>query len=95
MEVWIPVVLAVVGSGGVLTLILNGIGKWIVSRQEARNADKLADLQKIDALQKQIFAMQQERIADEIKRRQETDNSTKVLADMSALLKTLAKGSTP
>jgi len=96
MEAWIPVVLAVVGSGGVLTLILNGIGKWWTKRQEERAADKLADLKKIDELQKQIFTMQQERIADEIKRRQESDNSTKLLGDMAALLKAaLAKGSTP
>lgn len=58
---------------------------------------KLGYLTKIDALQKQLFDMEQERIADEIKRRQETDNSMKVLAEMAAFLKSAlpARGPTP
>lgn len=97
MEAWIPVVLSVIGSGGILMFVLNGIGKWVARRQEERAAEKLGFLTKIDTLQKQIFDMQQERIADEIKRRQETDNSTKVLAEMTVLLKNAlpVKGPTP
>ncbi len=97
MKDWAPIILSIIGSGGLAMYVLNAIGKAYTARQEARTADKVADLKKIDDLQKQIFSMQQDRIAEEVKRRTETDNSTKVQMDTLALLKALIdkKGITP
>jgi hypothetical protein len=99
MEAWIPVVLSVIGSGGILMFILNGIGKWIARRQEQAAAKELAYLQKIEAQQKQIFDIQQERIAEKIKEREAAADSAKALAEMAVLLKSmqaaLTKGQTP
>lgn len=94
---WLPIILSVVGSGGLAMYAMNGIGKWYAKRQDDRAADKLADLKKIDELQKQIFAMQQETIQNEIKRTAEAANSTKIQLDMMTLLKAMAtsKGTTP
>ena len=96
MKDWLPIILSVVGSGGLIMYVLNGIGKWYVRRQDARAADKLADLKKIDELQKQIFGMQQDTIKSEIARRTETDKSTEVQLQTLALLKAMAekKGTT-
>ena len=79
MDAWIPVVLAVVGSGGILTLIVTGVGKWISRRRDEQVADKLADLTEIKNLRKQIFDMQQERIQYEMTRRESSDQTMKVL----------------
>ncbi len=79
MEAWIPVVLAVVTAGGVLPLVLNGVGKWLSRRHEARVAEKLADMTEIRNLRKQIFDMQQERIEYEMTRRESSDETMKVL----------------
>lgn len=72
-----------------------GIGWLFKTRREDRlrreleaKREKLADLAKIEELQRTIFEMQQERITDEANKRREADVSVKLLTDMTALLKT-------
>lgn len=86
---WIPVILAIV------TGVFGGIAHLWRSRRE----DKLRDLMKIDELQKFITASQQERIREEIARREvleaakaEASENTAIQAELVALLKGLKKG---
>ena len=76
MEVWIPVVLGVIG---LLTLILTGIGKWVM----AVRAREEALLKEIRELQKMRFDDQQERIRYEIVRRESVDKSMQVMGDLA------------
>lgn len=87
MNEWIPVVLALVGGGGLVSVIVGGIGKWIKWRRE----DKLADLATIKALQDEIKAMLQDRIKDEMMKREEGQVSNKLLVEMITLLKVAQK----
>lgn len=76
MEVWIPIIGAALG---LLTLVLTGIGKWIM----AIRAERLALLKEIKELQQMRFDDQQERIRYEIVRRESVDQTMKVLGDLS------------
>lgn len=88
-------ILALIGGGGLASILLSGFGKWMKWRRE----DKLADLAKIEELQTEIKAMMQERIKDEMNKRQEADTGNKLMAEMIVLLrdaqKTHQKGSPP
>lgn len=90
MEAWIPVVLSVIGSGGILMFILNGIGKWFTRRQEAADARELAHETEKRQLRQQLFEFQQERIKYEQTRRESTDQTMALLLQLSKTVDALS-----
>lgn len=75
-----------------VTGVFGGVGWWFRARRE----DKLRDLRKIEDLQKEIYQMQQDRILEEIKRRELLEAANKAAlenastqAELIALLKKL------
>jgi len=87
MTEWIPVAVALLGGGGLVSVVIRGIGKWIKWRRD----DKLADLATIKDLQHEVKAMLQDRIKDEMNRRQEAEVSNKLQLEMITLLRAAQK----
>ncbi len=56
-----PVVLSVIGSGGILMFVLSGIGKWFARRRGAADAKELALGAEKRQLRQQLFDIQRER----------------------------------
>jgi len=81
MEIWIPVVLAIVSA--VVVPIVTGIGIWLRWKRK----DKLKDLQKIEALQLEIKTMLQEQIKNEMNKRVEVETSSKTIMELATLNK--------
>ncbi len=77
---WLQLIMVLLGSAPFIA----GVGWLFKTRRDDRIADKLADVTEIKNLRKQIFDMQQERIRDEIVRRESADQTMKVLADLRA-----------
>lgn len=80
---WTQILFGIVSSAPFLALLT----WWLKVRRDDRLAEKAADLAEITALRKQIFDMQQERIHYEMVRRESTDHTMKVLAELHVLLK--------
>lgn len=77
---WAQGLLALLGSAPIVA----GVSWWVKTRRSDRIADKLADVTEIKNLRQQIFDMQQERIRDEITRRESADKTMQVLAELRA-----------
>jgi len=81
MDIWIPVVLAIVAA--VVVPTITGLGVWLRWKRE----DKLKDLQKIEALQLEIKTAMQDRIKDEMNKRLEAETSSKTIMELATLNK--------
>lgn len=81
------ILVAIIGS----TPILGGIGWIFKSRHDDRVAKEIAYVEEIKRLNKLIFEMHQERIRDEIVRRESVDRTMVVLNEMQMVLKAAFK----